>query len=348
MLLIEYLEYEEDVYDITVEDNHNFFGNGVLLHNCQEIAIPTEPLKYLHDPNGEIALCILGAINLGTIKELSDIEEVADITVRTLDELIDHQSYPLPAAEHATKKRRTLGIGVINLAYYLAKHNVKYSDQSGLDLVNKTFEALSYYLIKASVNLAKEKGTCEWFHKTKYAKGILPIDTYKKDIDSLVGAELQYDWESLRKDILQYGMRNSALMALMPSESSSKVSNSTNGIEPIRALVVTKGNKQSQAKIVAPEVTKLKNKYEFAWDMKSNEGYIKLLGVMTKYLDQAASGNFYYNPEHYPDGKVPVEVLLKDFLLAYKYGWKTGYYSNTYDGKDEAEEETCASGACAI
>ena len=318
---------------------------------CCEITLPAKPLEHLYDEEGQISLCILSALNLGNIKDLSDLEEWADIAVRTLDELIDLQQYPLPAARITTQKRRSLGVGVINLAYYLAKHGVKYSDGSALPLVNRTFEAISYYLIKASVQLAKEKGPCDWFHETKYSKGILPIDTYKKDVDTLVSPDLVYDWEALRADVLQYGMRNSTLMALMPSETSSQLSNGTNGIEPIRSLVVTKGSKQSQAKQVVPEITKLKNKYELAWDMPSNMGYLQLVGVMSKYVDQAISTNMYYNPAHYPDGKVPMEILIRDFLTSYKYGIKCGYYSNTLDGRGDDEDNGssgCESGACAI
>jgi len=340
---------EIPVYDITVEDNCNFYANDILIHNCTEITLPTYPLEYLYDENGQISLCILAAINLGNIKDLTDIEEWADITVRTLDELIDHQKYPLPAAQITTQNRRSLGVGVINLAYFLAKNGVRYSDGTALQLINKTFEAVSYYLIKASMNLAKEKGPCKWFHETKYAQGILPIDTYKHDIDNLVGTELDYNWEELRLDILTYGMRNSTLMALMPSETSSQLSNATNGIEPIRSLVVTKGSKQSQAKQVVPEITRLKNKYELAWSMTSNEGYLQLVGVMGKYVDQAISTNMYYNPAHYVGGKVPMEILIQDFLKAYKYGIKCGYYSNTLDGRgDEEDNGQCESGACAI
>lgn len=332
-------------------NTHSSFDESVapihMSNLCVEVTLPVKPLQHLYDEIGEIALCILAAFNLGNIKDLSDIEEWADIAVRTLDELIDLQQYPLPAARITTENRRSLGVGVINLAYYLAKNGVKYSDGSGLQLVNKTFEAISYYLIKASMNLAKEKGPCKWFDQTKYSKGILPIDTYKKEIDNIVGTELDYNWEELRLNILEHGMRNSTLMALMPSETSSQLSNATNGIEPIRSLVVTKGSKQSQAKQVVPEITKLKNKYELAWDMGSNEGYLQLVGVMAKYVDQAISTNMYYNPAHFQDGKVPMEVLITDFLNSYKLGIKTGYYSNTLDGRGD-EESDCDGGACAI
>ena len=477
---------------------------------CQEITLPTKPFESLDDTNGQIALCILAAINLGNVKQLSDMEEWADICVRTLDELIDIQDYPLEAARISTINRRSLGVGVINYAYYLAKNSAKY-DESAFDLTNKTFEAYQYYLLKASANLAKEKGKCAWFHETKYSQGILPIDTYKEDIDVLVGKELQLDWEWLREEIKIHGLRNSTLSSLMPSEcqlytnklsladgrrldfhellddngvdwesieaseipqrysflkpimvntqhgpkesfeyyyngytdvielefddgetygftpnhkllvlqqtvslindieyshvweevgnlndshliifkdtdqygvktirnithsknhtwditvmsgeeyilpngivshnTSSQISNATNGIEPVLSTVTTKGSKNSTAKQVVPEVGKLKNKYDYAWNMRSNNGYIKLVGIMQKYIDQAISANKYYNPEHWPDGKIPMDILIKDFLNSYKYGHKTAYYSNTYDGRGESEDDGCAGGACKI
>ena len=479
---------------------------------CQEITLPTKPFESLDDTNGQIALCILAAINLGNVKQLSDMEEWADICVRTLDELIDIQDYPLEAARISTVNRRSLGVGVINYAYYLAKNSAKY-DESGFDLTNKTFEAYQYYLLKASVNLAKEKGKCNWFDQTKYSKGILPIDTYKSNVDELVGKELQMDWEWLRKEILTHGLRNSTLSSLMPSEcqlysnklnladgrrlnfhellddvgvdwesietsgipqrysflkpivintqhgpkeafeyyyngfidvielefddgetygftpnhkllvlqqnvslindieytrhwenvgnltdghliifksddqpeygvrtirkithsknhtwdisvldgeeyilpngiishnTSSQISNATNGIEPVLSTVTTKGSKNSTAKQVVPEVGKLKNKYDYAWNMRTNDGYIKNVGIMQKYIDQAISANKYYNPEHWPDGKIPMDILIKDFLNSYKYGHKTAYYSNTYDGRGESEDEGCEGGACKI
>jgi ribonucleoside-diphosphate reductase alpha chain len=479
---------------------------------CQEITLPTKPFESMDDTNGQIALCILAAINLGNVKQLSDMEEWADICVRTLDELIDIQDYPLEAARISTVNRRSLGVGVINYAYYLAKNSAKY-DESGFDLTNKTFEAYQYYLLKASVNLAKEKGKCNWFDQTKYSKGILPIDTYKSNVDELVGKDLQMDWEWLRKEILTHGLRNSTLSSLMPSEcqlysnklnladgrrlnfhellddvgvdwesietsgipqrysflkpidintqhgpkeafeyyyngfidvielefddgetygftpnhkllvlqqnvslindieytrhwekvgnltdghliifksddkheygvrtirkithsknhtwdisvldgeeyilpngiishnTSSQISNATNGIEPVLSTVTTKGSKNSTAKQVVPEVGKLKNKYDYAWNMRTNDGYIKNVGIMQKYIDQAISANKYYNPEHWPDGKIPMDILIKDFLNSYKYGHKTAYYSNTYDGRGESEDEGCEGGACKI
>jgi ribonucleoside-diphosphate reductase alpha chain len=303
---------------------------------CTEIDLPTKPLNDLNDPEGEIALCTLSAINLGLVNlnNLSDLEKHCRLAVRSLDELLDYQDYPVLAAEKATMGRRPLGIGVINLAYYLAKNGTSYSDPSSLRLVHETFEAISFYLIKASMELAKEKGACPLFHETKYAQGILPIDTYKKDLDEIVDPTLNLDWDSLRKDIVEHGMRNSTLMALMPAETSAQISNATNGIEPPRALVSIKESKNGAIRQVVPEIHKLKNKYELLWDMPSNEGYIKLVGVMQKFIDQGISGNASYNPQNFV-GKVPLSALLKDFLMMYKYGWKQGYYHNTYDGKTD-------------
>jgi ribonucleoside-diphosphate reductase alpha chain len=318
---------------------------------CAEITLPTKPLQSVDDENGEIALCTLSAVNLGTINELSDLEPICDLAVRSLDALLSYQDYPIKAAEISTLARRSLGVGVINYAYYLAKNGVKYSDDSALDLTNKTFEAIQYYLIKASVNLAKEVGACEWFDQTKYSKGILPIDTYKSDIDDLVGKELQLDWEWLRQEVLTHGMRNSTLSALMPSETSSQIANATNGIEPPRAYVSIKGSKDNVSKQVVPEYSRLKNKYELLWDQRSPKGYIKLVGVMQKYVDQSISGNTSYNPAFYPGEQVPMSELLGDMLLAYKVGWKTAYYNNTYDGQTDevdVDDDNDCGDACKI
>lgn len=306
---------------------------------CAEITLPTKPLEWLDDPNGEISLCTLSAINLGTIKNLSDLEPLCRLAVRGLDELLTYQDYPVVAAERSTKSRRPLGVGVINYAYYLAKHGVRYSDDSALQLTNETFEAFQYYLIKASMELAQEKGKCEWFDQTKYSKGILPIDTYKRDLDEIITSELKLDWEWLRQQVLLHGMRNSTVSALMPSETSSQIANATNGIEPPRAYVSVKGSKDNISNQVVPEFHKLKNKYELLWDQKSPRGYIKLVAVMQKYIDQSISGNTSYNPAFFPDGKVPVSDLLTDMLIAYKYGWKTAYYNNTYDGQTDSESQ---------
>lgn len=340
MLKIEYLEEEIPVYDITVEKTHNFFANDILVHNCQEITLPTVPIQHIDDPNGEIALCILSAINVGKLKNLEELETLCDLSVRSLDELIDFQGYPVKAAEISTKARRSLGIGYIGLAHYLAKHVVKYEDPKSWELVHDLTEAFQYYLIKSTVNLAKEKGACEYSHRTKYANGILPIDTYKKDVDEIVPNVLKYDWEALREDLKQYGVRNSTLSAQMPSESSSVVSNATNGIEPPRGFLSIKKSKKGPLKQIVPQYQSLKNNYTLLWDMKDNTGYINIVAVMQKFFDQAISGNWSYNPENYPDNEVPVSVMAQDLLMTYKMGWKTSYYQNTYDIKtDEYVEE---------
>ncbi len=321
-------------------NSHSSFMDKVEMSNlCQEITLPTKPIQHIDDPDGEIALCILSAINVGKLKHFDDLEELCDLSVRSLDELIDFQGYPVKAAEIATKARRSLGVGYIGLAHYLAKNGVKYEDQKAWELVHDLTEAFQYYLIKATVNLAKEKGACEYSHRTKYGNGILPIDTYKKDVDEIVPNNLKYDWESLRSEVMQYGVRNSTLSAQMPSESSSVVSNATNGIEPPRGYLSIKKSKKGPLKQIVPQYQTLKNNYTLLWDMPSNRGYIHIVAVMQKFFDQAISGNWSYNPENYPDNEVPTSVMAQDLLTTYKYGWKTSYYQNTYDAKtDEVEE----------
>ncbi|PSW18385.1 ribonucleoside-diphosphate reductase subunit alpha [Photobacterium sanctipauli] len=309
---------------------------------CLEIALPTKPLNNVEDENGEIALCTLSAFNLGAIESLDDLEELADLTVRALDALLDYQDYPLPAAYRSTMNRRTLGVGVINFAYYLAKHGVRYSDGSANNLTHEAFEAMQYYLLKASVGLAKEQGACPAFNETTYAQGILPIDTYKKDIDKVCTAELRYDWETLREEIKTHGLRNSTLSALMPSETSSQISNATNGIEPPRGFVSVKASKDGILKQVVPEYTKYKDNYELLWNIGSNDGYLQLVGIMQKFIDQAISANTNYDPSIQPGGKVPMKLLLKDLLTAYKLGVKTLYYHNTRDGAADSQGDVSA------
>ena len=319
---------------------------------CMEITLPTKPLDNINDPNGEIALCTLSAFNLGALDSLDELESLADLTVRALDALLDYQDYPVVAAEKATMNRRTLGIGIINYAYYLAKNGTKYSDGSAIGLTHRTFEAIQYYLLKASVNLAKEYGACPLFGETHYAQGILPIDTYKKDVDGYCTEPLRYDWEALRADIKKYGLRNSTLTALMPSETSSQIANATNGIEPPRGLVTVKASKDGILKQVVPEFRSLKHQYETLWQMGSNDGYLKLVGVMQKFVDQAISANTCYDPQRFEGGRVPMKQMLKDLLSAYKYGVKTLYYHNTRDGADDTQfdlqDDGCAGGACKI
>ena len=319
---------------------------------CMEIALPTKPLDNINDPNGEIALCTLSAFNLGALNNLDELEELADLTVRALDALLDYQDYPVAAARTATMNRRTLGIGVINYAYYLAKNGVRYSDDSALSLTHRTFEAMQYYLLKASVNLAKEYGACPLFNQTVYSQGKLPIDTYKKDLDAVCNEPVHYDWESLRADIVKYGLRNSTLTALMPSETSSQIANATNGIEPPRGLVSVKASKDGILKQVVPEFETLKDAYETLWQLPGNEGYLKLVGVMQKFVDQSISANTAYDPGKFEGNKVSMKQMLKDLLTAYKYGVKTLYYHNTRDGADDTQtdiqDDGCAGGACKI
>ena len=317
-------------------NTHSSLKDKVSMSNlCQEITLPTDPINHIDDEGGEIALCILSAINVGKIKHLDEMEELCDLAVRGLEELIDYQGYPVRAAERATKARRSLGVGFIGLAHYLAKNGCKYGDPKALQSVHDLTESFQYYLLKASNEIAKEKGACEAFSHTKYSDGILPIDTYKKDVDELVPNNLTYDWETLRTNILQHGLRHSTLSAQMPSESSSVVSNATNGVEPPRGYLSIKKSKKGPLKQVVPQYTYLKNNYTLLWDMESNQGYIKILAVMQKFFDQAISGNWSYNPENYPDNEVPVSVMAQDLLTTYKYGWKTSYYQNTYDQKGD-------------
>jgi len=325
-------------------NSHSSFMDKVEMSNlCQEITLPTKPLQHIDDETGEIALCILSAINIGKIRDLTDLEVLCDLAVRSLDELIDFQGYPVRAAEIATKARRSLGVGFIGLAHYLAKQGQKYSDQKSWELVHDLTEAFQYYLIQSTVNLAKEKGACEYSSRTKYGQGILPIDTYKKDVDEIVPNSLKYDWESLRALVLEHGVRNSTLSAQMPSESSSVVSNATNGIEPPRGYLSTKKSKKGPLKQIVPQYGTLKNNYTLLWEMPDNKGYINIVSVMQKFFDQAISGNWSYNPEHFPDNEVPVSAMANDLLTTYKYGWKTSYYQNTYDIKTDEVEEDSAS-----
>ena len=320
-------------------NTHSSFKDKVYMSNlCQEITLPTTPIKHIDDPDGEIALCILSAINLGLIKEKDELKDLCDLSVRALEEIIDYQEYPVEAAKKSTLARRSLGIGYIGLAHFLAKNKVKYDDKEAWKLVDEITEAFQYYLLKASNTLAKERGACEYFDKTKYSDGILPIDSYKKDVDDLVNRKLSYNWNSLRKDIKESGLRHSTLSAQMPSESSSVVSNATNGVEPPRDYLSIKKSKKGTLKQIVPDYNRLKNFYTLLWDMKSNEGYINTISVMQKYFDQAISGNWSYNPENYKDGEVPTSVMANDLLTTYKLGWKTSYYQNTYDAKSDVDD----------
>jgi len=319
---------------------------------CMEIALPTHPLNDINDEEGEIALCTLSAFNLGALESLDELEGLADLVVRALDALLEYQDYPVKAALNATNKRRSLGVGVINYAYYLAKNGTNYTSDTALGLTHRTFEAIQYYLLKASVQLSREFGPCGAFNETTYAKGILPIDTYKKDLDAVCSEPLLLDWESLRADIQKDGLRNSTLTALMPSETSSQIANATNGIEPPRGLVSVKQSKDGILRQVVPEIDRLRDQYQLLWKMPSNEGYLKLVGIMQKFVDQSISANTNYDPTRFEGGRVPMKQLLKDLLQVYKLGIKTLYYHNTRDGATEggteAEDDGCASGACKI
>ena len=319
-------------------NTHSSFKDRVYMSNlCQEITLPTDPISHI-DGEGEIALCILSAVNVGLLKDLDELETLCDLAVRSLDEVIDHQRYPVKAAEISTKRRRSLGIGYIGLAHYLATLGLGYETKTAWKEVDKLSEAFQYYLLKSSNELAKEKGKCEAFDKTKYSDGILPIDTYKKEVDEIVSRKLSYKWEDLRKDIKEFGLRHSTLTAQMPSESSSVVCNATNGIEPPRDYISVKKSKKGTLKQVVPDYKKLKNNYTLLWDMKSNEGYINIVAVMQKYFDQSISGNWSYNPENYDEGEIPLSIMAEDLLTTYKLGWKTSYYQNTYDSKKDVEE----------
>ena len=322
-------------------NSHSSFKDKVEMSNlCQEITLPTKPLQHI-DGDGEIALCILSAVNIGKVNKLTELEELCDLAVRGLDELIDYQQYPIKAAEVATKNRRSLGVGYIGLAHYLAKNGHKYDSQDAWDDIHRLTEAFQYYLLRSSNKLAEEKGACGYFFRTKYADGLLPIDTYKTDVDEISNPGYDYDWEALRRDIMDKGLRNSTLSAQMPSESSSVVSNATNGIEPPRDYLSIKKSKKGPLKQIVPQYGSLKNNYTLLWDMESNRGYINVVAVMQKFFDQAISGNWSYNPEQYPDNEVPVSTMAQDFLTTYKYGWKTSYYQNTHDMKnDEVVEES--------
>ena len=314
---------------------------------CLEVLLPTKPLNNINDGKGEISLCTLGAVNLGELEELDDLENLADLLVRGLNEILDFQDYPVTAAEVSTLARRPLGIGVINYAYYLAKNGLKYSDGSANNLTHRTFEALQYYCLKASNNLAREKGICPAYNDTTYAEGILPVDTYKKELDKVCDQGLELDWEKLRRDIGIYGLRNSTLTALMPSETSSQIANATNGIEPPRGLVATKVSREGVLKQVVPSIGEVS--YELLWDLPDNKGYLTLAAIMQKFIDQAISTNTSYDPAKFEGGKVPMKTLLNDLLLAYKLGLKTLYYHNTRDGSgEEVSADGCEGGACKI
>jgi ribonucleoside-diphosphate reductase alpha chain len=358
MLKIKRISQKKNVGDLTVKDNHNFYANNILVHNCVEIVLPTAPIENIYDidnkteneqySDAEIALCTLAAFNLGNIKSMSELHRVAEYIVRILEYVIENQDYPINAAKKMLK-RRSVGVGVTNFAYWLAKQGIKYSDKEALFYVDELFENIQYSLLKASNKLAQEFGKCEWYDKTTYSKGIMPIDRYNKNVDELVKRDYSCDWDTLRKDIEEFGLRNSVLTAIMPAESSAVVQNATNGIEPIRSLVITKKSKSGLVKQVAPECIKLKNKYELAFDMPDNRGYTNICAIIQKWIDQSISANHYYQ---YSNDGISIGGVIKDILYSYKYGLKTLYYANTDDKKSDDLESMggagCDSGACAI
>lgn len=353
MLKITHLDYTQDVYDITVEENHNFFANDILVHNCLEIAIPASPLTNIDGDVGEIGLCTLSALNAGRIT-MEEVPHLTDLIVRALDSLLDYQDYPVKVAKIWAKKRRSLGVGIIGYAHFLAKNNAKYSDGSGNKITHELWECIQYNLLKASNNLARVNGACEAYDETTYSQGVLPIDRYKKSIDEFASFELKQDWEELRKDIEKYGLRNSTLSAQMPSETSSQLSNATNGIEPPRGYVSVKASKDGILKQVIPEIETLRDQYELLWDFPSNKGMLELVGIMQKFIDQSISTNTNYDPARFQSGKVPMKLLIQDLLSAYKNGVKTLYYHNTRDGASDSQEdiqkedEECEGGGCKI
>ena len=319
-------------------NTHSSFKDNIYMSNlCQEITLPTYPIEHIDDHLGEISLCILSAVNVGKIRSDDELEELCDLSVRALDELIDYQNYPVKAAEIATKARRSLGVGFIGLAHYLAKLGFKYDSQEAWDAVHGLSESFQYFLLKASNNLAKEKGWCENFGRTKYSDGILPIDTYKKDVDEITSQKLEHDWESLRASILEHGLgtqhcphrchRRAVPLCQMPQMESNHLETTC----PLRS-------QRKPSKQVVPQYNSLKNNYTLLWDMPSNEGYINVVAIMQKFFDQAISGNWSYNPENYPDNEVPVSVMAQDLLTTYKLGWKTSYYQNTHDMKSDDED----------
>jgi len=340
------------IYSMNI-DNANEHGSwSVPCHMsnlCQEIIHPTNPIQSIDDPEGEIGICILSALNLLELTSEKDVEEACRMAVKTLDAVIDYQNYPVLAGETFTKNRRSLGVGVTNLAGFLAKNKLKYEDPEALELIHETMEQIQWNLISASCELAEEKGKCPKFDETKYSEGLLPIDWYKKSVDELVKPNYNMDWEGLRKRIKKHGLRHSTLSAIMPCESSSVIQNSTNGIEPVRSLLTHKKAKNGVLKQLVPNYHMRKNYYTLAWDMQDNISMMNVAAVIQKFVDMSMSTNLYYNYAHYEDGNIPLSVLIKDQIYGYKYGLKNFYYANTPDGDGETEKEmTCEGGACSI
>ena len=337
------------VMNIDNANEHGSWDIPVYMSNlCQEIIHPTNPIDSIDDSVGEIGICILSALNLLELEDDKDIEKACSIAVRTLENIIDYQDYPVAAGENFTKNRRSLGIGITNLAGFLAKHKLKYDDAETLKLVHETMEKIQWHLLNESCKLAEALGSCTKFHETKYAKGFLPIDWYKKTVDELVSPKYTMDWEELRKRIKEFGLRHSTLTAIMPCESSSVIQNSTNGIEPVRSLLPYKKAKNGVLKQLVPNYSSRKNYYSLAWEMKDNKAILNICAVLQKFVDMSISVNLYYNYAHYPDGNIPLSILIKDQIYGFKYGIKNFYYCNTPDGDGQTEKETCEGGSCAI
>ena len=340
------------IYSMNIDtaNEHGSWDVPVYMSNlCQEIIHPTKPIQSIDDPEGEIGICILSALNLLELGSEKDIEQACRISVNTLESIIDYQSYPVLAGENFTKNRRSLGIGITNLAGFLAKNKLQYHDDNALELIHETMEQIQWHLINASCDLAIEKGPCEKFNETKYSRGLLPIDWYKKTVDELVKPKYNMDWEALRKKIEKHGLRHSTLSAIMPCESSSVIQNSTNGIEPVRSLLLYKKAKNGVLKQLVPNYHMRKNYYTMAWEMTNNQSMLNIAAVIQKFVDMSMSTNLYYNYAHHEDGNIPLSTLIKDQVYGYKYGLKNFYYANTPDGDGETEKEmNCESGACAI
>jgi ribonucleoside-diphosphate reductase alpha chain len=340
------------IYSMNIDsaNEHGSWAIPAYMSNlCQEIIHPTKPIQSINDPDGEIGICILSALNLLELGDEKDVADACRMAVRTLESVIDYQDYPVLAGENFTKNRRSLGIGITNLAGFLAKNKVSYSDKEALELVHEIMEQIQWNLINASCELAEEKGACEKFEDTKYAKELLPIDWYKKTVDELIKPKYNMDWEDLRKRVKEHGLRHSTLSAIMPCESSSVIQNSTNGIEPVRSLLLYKKAKNGVLKQLVPNYHMRKNYYTLAWDMKDNKGIMNIAAVIQKFVDMSMSTNLYYNYAHHEDGNIPLSVLIKDQIYGYKYGLKNFYYANTPDGDGETEKDmNCESGACAI
>ena len=340
------------IYSMNIDhaNEHGSWNIPCYMSNlCQEIIHPTVPIESINDPKGEIGICILSALNLLELNNEKDIELACRIAVQTLDSVIEYQEYPILAGETFTKNRRSLGIGITNLAGFLAKNKLSYNDEAALKLVHETMEQIQWHLINASCELAESLGPCPKFKDTKYSQGLLPIDWYKKTVDELVEPKYNMDWEGLRERIKKHGLRNSTLSAIMPCESSSVIQNSTNGIEPVRSLLIHKKAKNGVLKQLVPNYNSRKNYYTIAWDIKDNKSILNIAAVIQKFVDMSMSTNLYYNYSHYSDGNIPLSALIKDQIYGYKYGLKNFYYANTPDGDGDTEKDmNCDSGACAI